>query len=567
MMTRPNLFKREISMELTQLIEKVKQQDQQAFEELYNRYYQAGFSLALQFVKNQDDALDIMHDVFVTVYSKLGLLESAAKFKSWYMQIVANKCKDFLKKQMPLSFTDANAYDEDGALQFEIEETHRDFIPEEAVDYSETVRIVDEMIAELPEEQRLCILLYFANDMTIPEIAQALQVSEATVKSRLKYGKDKIRAKTDAYEKKTGTRLYSLAGLMLIPFLRWALKQNAASTPQAPAGTFANIVEALPATGSALAGTTANTAATVASAGGFLQRLSTAQKVIGGIVAGAIVLGSSVAVTTVLLPKDTEDPTTPTSDQTQTSKPQLHWDNYIKAEFSGSSGHATVTVEVNFPVVDALFGQEKLRAFLAENGGAEQASSVASLLEFSLSAEENLSNGDTVTVTVLPSALMEAAGNDMADIAAYFGLTIDTEMVLTVEGLREFTEIDIFSMVKEHIIYEGVNGEAYAYWNFPEGYQQEITDRIRLDFMDSEITVNVDDEPVGTIELSLLSPTPQIDIQDDLEFIYFESGPLANGDLLTIELGDYHREAILEGLNPLGYTIETLIYKLEVSGL
>ena len=86
-------------MELTQLIEKVKQQDQQAFEELYNRYYQAGFSLALQFVKNEDDALDIMQDVFVTVYSKLDLLESAAKFKSWYMQIVANKCKDFLKKQ------------------------------------------------------------------------------------------------------------------------------------------------------------------------------------------------------------------------------------------------------------------------------------------------------------------------------------------------------------------------------------------------------------------------------------------------------------------------------------
>ena len=140
MRTQPNLFKREISMELTQLIEKVKQQDQQAFEELYNRYYQAGFSLALQFVKNEDDALDIMQDVFVTVYSKLDLLESAAKFKSWYMQIVANKCKDFLKKQTPMSFTDANAYDEDGALQFEIEETDRDFIPEEAVDYSETVR-------------------------------------------------------------------------------------------------------------------------------------------------------------------------------------------------------------------------------------------------------------------------------------------------------------------------------------------------------------------------------------------------------------------------------------------
>ena len=86
-------------MELTEIIKKVKMQDRAAFEELYNSYYQMGFSLSLQFVRNEEDALDIMQDVFITVYSKIDSLESASKFKSWYMQIVANKCRDYLKKK------------------------------------------------------------------------------------------------------------------------------------------------------------------------------------------------------------------------------------------------------------------------------------------------------------------------------------------------------------------------------------------------------------------------------------------------------------------------------------
>ena len=86
-------------MEIFELIEKVKQNDQSAFEELYNQYYPMGFSLALQFVKNEEETMDIMQEAFVTVCTKLDSLQDANKFKSWYMQIVANKCRDFLKKK------------------------------------------------------------------------------------------------------------------------------------------------------------------------------------------------------------------------------------------------------------------------------------------------------------------------------------------------------------------------------------------------------------------------------------------------------------------------------------
>lgn len=547
-------------MGLTELIERVKRQDQQAFEELYNIYYPMGFSLALQFVKYEEDALDLMQDAFITVYSKLDTLEDANKFKSWYMQIVANKCRDFLKKQKPLSFTDANAYDEEGALQFEIEETDRDFIPEAAVDYSETVRIVDEMIAELPEEQRLCVLLYYANDLSIPEIAQALQVSEATVKSRLKYGKDKMRIKVDAYEKKTGTKLYSLTGLALIPFIRWALQQKPVYAPRDPAGAFANILQGV---------SCGTNTATAAQSAGFLQHLSmltTTQKVISGVAAGAIVL-SALAGTTLLANKDTdkEQPDavlTTAFTESQPGKTQLHWDDYIHVAFDGTHGRAIATVEVDFSALDSLLGQERLRDFLAT---AEP--SAKSIFEFSLSPEQNLKNGDLVLCTVAASQDLKEMGKNLDDVRKFFALSFDTTVDFTVEGLAECEEIDIFQMVKDHIIYEGANGNAYAYFNFPKNYQKKVSEHICLEFVDSEIIVNVDGETVGSIDLSLIAPNPIVDVEGDLEFIYDENGPLSNGEILSVELGDYSLSGILEKIKPLGYTIETLRYQVKVSGL
>ena len=217
-------------------------------------------------------------------------------------------------------------------------------------------------------------------------------------------------------------------------------------------------------------------------------------------------------------------------------------------------------------MLDALFGQEKIEKFLTDLG-AEAAPSAASLLEFTLSGQEELSNGDKITITVTPSQLLRKAGKDLADVEKYFCVSFATSMELTVEGLAEIQEIDIFSMVRDHIVFQGANGSAYAYFRFPAGYQQQVSDRVTLAFRDAEASVLVDGESVGVIDLSLIAPNPQVEIQGDLEFIFFENGPLTNGEILRVEVGDYNLEEIQEALNPLGYTIETLSYDLEVSGL
>ena len=230
-------------MDLVELIDKVKQNDQAAFEELYNAYYPMGFSLALQFVKNEEEAMDIMQDAFITVCTKLDSLEDTNKFKSWYMQIVANKCRDFLKKKNPLSFTDANAYDEDGNLQFDIEDDDREFQPEESVDYTETVRIVNEMLDELPEDQKMCLLLYYVNSLKISEIAESLGISEATVKSRLKYGKEKLKVQVEDYENKNGIKLRGISGGSVIPFVKWLFSKEEVTDRTKSIAVFSRVCE------------------------------------------------------------------------------------------------------------------------------------------------------------------------------------------------------------------------------------------------------------------------------------------------------------------------------------
>ena len=88
-----------------------------------------------------------------------------------------------------------------------------------------------------------------------------------------------------------------------------------------------------------------------------------------------------------------------------------------------------------------------------------------------------------------------------------------------------------------------------------------------MEFSSAEVTVFVDGESIGTIDISLIAPNPKVEIENNLEFIFEENGPLTNGEMLTIELGDYYLSEILKKLNPLGYTIENLTYELEVEGL
>ena len=90
-------FKENFSAE--DIVQGIKDRNEKAIEEFYSLTYKQGFSVAIQIVKNEQDAMDLLQDAYLSALTKMEQLESSAKIKSWFNCIVANRCRDWLRKK------------------------------------------------------------------------------------------------------------------------------------------------------------------------------------------------------------------------------------------------------------------------------------------------------------------------------------------------------------------------------------------------------------------------------------------------------------------------------------
>lgn len=188
-------------MNYTEAVEGAKKGKENAFSFLYQQTYKKSYYVALKYLRNETLVEDVLQDSYVAAFKSLEKLENPEKFSAWMARIVANRALNELKKDKPLLFSETE--NEDGQ---DITETFEDdrvnIQPEMALDQQETSRLMQEIIDQLTEEQRVCITMFYMQEMSVKEMAEILQVSENTVKSRLNYGRQKIRDKVLDLEKK-----------------------------------------------------------------------------------------------------------------------------------------------------------------------------------------------------------------------------------------------------------------------------------------------------------------------------------------------------------------------------
>lgn len=99
---------------------------------------------------------------------------------------------------------------------FDETELNRDYLPDQSADSKETSRLLMEIIDRLSEEKRLCILMYYYQEMSVGEIAEALQLPVTTVKYKLLAARADIKKEIEKLEK-DGTKLYALFPFALFP--------------------------------------------------------------------------------------------------------------------------------------------------------------------------------------------------------------------------------------------------------------------------------------------------------------------------------------------------------------
>lgn len=190
-----------------------------AFSALYESTQNNMYYLALKYMKNPDDAKDVLQDAYIKAWQSLPTLKDPEHFPAWLGRIVANTAKNMLVKKKPDLFSELEKENEDGdEFVFQIEDENTSYQPELNYTQKETQILVRELINSLSDEQRFCILMYHLEGQSIKEIAETLDVSENTVKSRLNYGRKALKNKAEELKKK-GYQLYSIAPLPLLLYL------------------------------------------------------------------------------------------------------------------------------------------------------------------------------------------------------------------------------------------------------------------------------------------------------------------------------------------------------------
>jgi RNA polymerase sigma-70 factor (ECF subfamily) len=175
--------------------------DVRAFEKLLARYEKPIWSFLRRFVRDAEAAEDLLQEVFLRVVRDAQGSEASfqgnAKFSTWLYTIARNLCIDRARRSAVRGATSM-----DGATDPESEATatlhERIAAPGPSTDAvvagREAARRIDRAVAELPDDQREVFLMREVMELPFAEIASVVGVSEPTVKSRMRYALEKLRA-------------------------------------------------------------------------------------------------------------------------------------------------------------------------------------------------------------------------------------------------------------------------------------------------------------------------------------------------------------------------------------
>jgi len=155
--------------------------DQRAFERLVEHYQTAVFNLAYRMLGEPQEAEDAAQEVFLRAYANLSRYDPERSFKTWLLSIASNHCIDRLRKRR---LTWLSIEEEEGVS------AHPSLVsmtpgPEDAYLEQERSADMQALLAQLPPDYRLVVVLRYWYDMSYAEIADALQTSESAIKSRL----------------------------------------------------------------------------------------------------------------------------------------------------------------------------------------------------------------------------------------------------------------------------------------------------------------------------------------------------------------------------------------------
>ena len=204
---------------IKELVLSAKNGNKKAFDKLYELTSNDVWFTCVSLLKDEENAKDIMQETYITAFLKLDTLKDEEKFCGWLTAIATNKSKNKLKGKVE--------YQIDDEVLIAETETDELMLPEEYINKAEKRKVLLQIIEDtLSFNQYQVVLMFYFNELSIAEIAQALEISEGTVKSRLNSSRAKMKTAIEDYENKSGDRLH---GVVFVPFFTTIFREQAKS--------------------------------------------------------------------------------------------------------------------------------------------------------------------------------------------------------------------------------------------------------------------------------------------------------------------------------------------------
>lgn len=159
---------------LNTMVRRARRGDSEAFIALIEECKMTLRRVALGYLKNEEDAADVIQDTILDAYEHIGSLKKEEYFKTWLVRILINQCTRRFRVNQRKAYLE-------------------DYSEEAQCDAGKAEVEFRELISVLPDDSRVIFQLYFGEQFTIKEIAGILDMNENTVKSRLHRGKEQLR--------------------------------------------------------------------------------------------------------------------------------------------------------------------------------------------------------------------------------------------------------------------------------------------------------------------------------------------------------------------------------------
>jgi RNA polymerase sigma factor (sigma-70 family) len=177
------------------LISQAREGDRHAQGKLVQLWYKRIYNFSYKFFFDHDMAMEAAQRTFISMHRNIPYLQDATRFRSWLYTIAVNCCREELRKkksERSISLSDLQAGEGEESARWE-HSGDRSHNPDRVLRQTELSDLLQGCLMQLSDEQREVVIMKEYEGLKFREIAETLNISENTVKSRMYYGLEALK--------------------------------------------------------------------------------------------------------------------------------------------------------------------------------------------------------------------------------------------------------------------------------------------------------------------------------------------------------------------------------------